>query len=448
MTNRGGPALHYVHIATVMKEKLPTKPARRPQLIRPLRDFLHAEAAGGVVVVIAAIVAIGWANSTWSHGYQALWLTNVQASAGRFSLSMDLRHWVNDGLMTVFFLIVGLEIKRESVEGELRDRRKSIVPAAAAIGGMIVPALIYGFVNAGAKTSRGWGIPMATDIALSVGILALAGSSFPAGAKLFLLALAIVDDVGAIIVIAVFYGSGSRPLYLGLAVAVVVIVVFVQRRSVMNIYVYIVLGVMLWWTLHQAGVHATLAGVVMGLLAPTKPVRSAELIDVDELSDLSDLNHAMESVRIARESVSVVEWLEHRLHPWTGFVVVPIFALANAGVDLRQNWESAMHSRTAWGVILGLVIGKPVGILLASFIAVHRGWGTLPSDTNWRHIGAVAAVAGTGFTVSLLVAELALSGSDREYAKAAVLVASMAAAIIGLVLARTSHERARHTNRS
>ena len=386
--------------------------------------------------MLAAAAALIWANSPFSESYHSLWQTDIGLNLGGHSLSLDLRHWVNDGLMTVFFFVVGLEIKRELVEGELNDRRKAIVPVAAAIGGMAVPALIFLAFNVGTVGAKGWGIPMATDIALAIGILSLAGSRVHPGAKLYLLALAIVDDIGAIIVIALFYGKGGDRIWLIAAIASLVATLAIQRFGVNAITSYVLLGVSLWFSLHEAGVHPTIAGVVMGLLAPTKPVLRNELIDAEELLDLSSAEHAVATVRIARSSVSVVEWLEHQLHGWTSLLVVPVFALANAGIELSANGiAESFRSRTTWGVALGLLLGKPIGILLATYLIVAIGAGSLPEGTTWRDLRVAAVVAGVGFTVSLFVTELAFSGANADHAKIGVVFASLLAGICGLALA-------------
>jgi Na+:H+ antiporter, NhaA family len=422
---------------------------RRTSFIRPLTDFLSAEASGGIVVVLAAVVAMVWANSPWKASYQALWSTDFGATLGRFRFSMDLRHWVNDGLMTIFFFVVGLEIKRELVEGELRDRRKAITPVVAAVGGMVVPALIFLAWTAGTPQARGWGIPMATDIALAVGLLTLAGPRIPPGAKLFLLALAIVDDLGAIAVIALFYRSGGRTSLLGVAALAFAAAVVLRRFGVTSFAAYVLLGVVLWWALHEAGVHATIAGVAMGLLAPTKPFVHSELIDVDELADVSTVEHAKASVHIARSSVSVVEWLEHLLHGWTSFVVVPIFAIANAGIPISvSGLREAAGTRVAWGVATGLAIGKPLGVLVATWLVVRVGAGSLPEGTTWRSLVPAAIVAGVGFTVSLFVTELAFAGPVSDQAKVGVLAASMFAGMLGLLLARLLPDPSLQTEKS
>ena len=417
---------------------------RRSSLIRPLSDFLSTEAAGGIVVVLAAAVAMVWANSPWSASYETLWATDLGAQFGRFGFSMDLRHWINDGLMTVFFFVVGLEIKRELIEGELRDRRKAITPVAAAVGGMLLPALIFLAWTAGTPQAKGWGIPMATDIAVAVGLVTLAGSRISSGAKLFLLALAIVDDLGAIIVIALFYGKGGRTEFLALAVGAFVVTVAVRRLGMTSIGLYLALGLVMWFALHEAGVHATIAGVVMGLLAPTKPFLHRDVIDVDELSDVSTVEHAVASVQIARSSISVVEWLEHRLHTWTSFVIVPIFAIANAGIPITvSTLRDAAGARLTWGIATGLIIGKPLGILAGTWLVVRVGAGTLPEGTGWRSLIPTAIVAGVGFTVSLFVTELAFTGSIADQAKVGVLAASVVAGIVALTVAflRSDHHR-------
>ncbi len=415
---------------------------RRSTLIKPLSDFLKAEAAGGVVVVLAALGALVWANSPWSGSYVALWSTEIGARIGTFAFKLDLRHWVNDGLMTIFFFVVGLEIKREFVEGELREPRKAVAPVAGAIGGMVLPALIYVAWTGGTPEAKGWGIPMATDIALAVGLLTLGGSRIPSGAKLFLLALAIVDDIGAIVVIALFYGSGGRPALILASAGVVVCVLILRRLGVRSFGVYIGLGVVLWWTLQEAGVHATIAGAIMGVLAPVRPLLREDLIDVDELADLTTVEHAVASMQIVRSSVSVVEWLEHKLHSWTSFAVVPIFALANAGVALSvSSLGDSFRAPITWGIVFGLVLGKPVGIMFATWLVVRNGIGSLPDDTNWRALLPAAIVAGVGFTVSLLVTELAVSPPATDQAKVGVIIASVVAGVLALTFAFRSPER-------
>ncbi|HEY6627693.1 MAG TPA: Na+/H+ antiporter NhaA, partial [Acidimicrobiia bacterium] len=378
------------------------------KLIQPLRDFLATESAGGIVLVVAALIAIVWANSPWQSSYEQLWTTTFEIRLGSWALSMDLRHWVNEALMAIFFLVVGLEIKRELVEGELRDPSRRALPVYAAVGGMVVPALLFIAFNPAHPEIRGWGIPMATDIALAVGVVTLVGSRLRPALKLFLLALAIVDDIGAILVIGLVYSGGIDWAWLLAAAAVIGLTLAFQKR-VDALAVYLVLGICLWLTFYLAGVHATLAGVIMGLLAPAKPRMKSDLIDQTELSNIGSVEDVLTTQRLARSSVSVVEWLEHRIHPWTGFLIVPLFALANAGIPLSSAAVAgAVGSPVAWGIFVGLVIGKPLGILLASGIAVRLGAGSLPEGVDWTAIGGAGLVAGMGFTVSIFISELAL----------------------------------------
>jgi NhaA family Na+:H+ antiporter len=416
---------------------------RSPRGIRPLADFLHAEAAGGVVLVAATAVALVWANSPWKDSYHDLWSTEIVLSVGSHVLALDLKHWVNDALMAIFFLVVGLEIKRELVQGELRDPRRAALPAIAALGGMVVPALFYLAVAGGGAAADGWGIPMATDIAMAVGVVALLGSRVHSSLKLFLLALAIVDDIGAIVVIAIFYSGSIDGAMLLLAGVALTTIVLLRVLGVWWTPAYVLIGGVLWLALHEAGIHATLAGVACGLLAPTAPHIPRDLIDEDELVDVSSVAAARATVDQARSSVSVVEWLEQLLHPWTSFVIVPIFALANAGVFLGEGvLGDAASSRVSLAIVVGLVIGKPVGITLASWLAVRFRAGELPEGASWRSLIGVASIAGIGFTVSLFVTDLAFDdeGIIAE-AKIGVLAASLLSALVGTLLVVTARRR-------
>ena len=318
---------------------------------RPLQSFLAVEAGGGIMLVIATVVALVWANSPWSASYETLFQTHLTIDIGGFSYDESLVHVINDGLMTLFFFVVGLEIKREWVAGELRDRRAAVLPAVAALGGMVVPAAIYAAINAGGPGSAGWGIPMATDIAFALGVVAVLGSRVPAPLKIFLLTLAIVDDIGAILVIAVFYTEDLSLPWLAAAGAAVLLVVACRRAEVRYHVVYVVLGAAMWFFVLESGVHATIAGVVMGLLTPALPYLSAEDTQtvVDELEGRDDLTAAdvhRVSILIS-EAVPLTERLEHLLHPWTSYLIVPVFALANAGIELtrRRAHQPVAHHR-------------------------------------------------------------------------------------------------------
>lgn len=375
--------------------------------LRPLRDFLHTESAGGALLVAAAVVALVWANSPWRHGYDSLWHTEIGIEVGSHALRMSLQHWLNDGLMTVFFLVVGLEIKRELTSGHLAGLRAATLPIAAAVGGMVLPAALY-LAIAGRTAAEGWGVPMATDIALAVGVLALAGAGAPAGLRAFLLGLAVVDDIGAIIVIAIFYSSGVGPGWLLLAAAAAVLTVLLRRMGVYQTWAYVLIGAVMWFAMHEGGIHPTLTGVVMGLLAPSTPRIAPDFVDAEELADVGSVTSARSTAAIARSSVSTVEWLEHVLHPFTSYLVVPLFALANAGIELsgsslRQAWGSPI----TWGILVGLVVGKPLGVLLAARLAVRSGRADPPAGTSTRQLLGAGHAAGIGFTVALFIAELA-----------------------------------------
>ncbi len=407
------------------------------RMLSPMRDFLATEASGAILLAGAAVVALVWANSPWSQSYEDLWTTKAGISVGTHSLVLDLRHWVNDGLMTIFFLVVGLEIKRELTDGHLSSRRAALLPGVAALGGMLVPALVY-LAIAGTSAPRGWAIPMATDIALAVGVLAVAGSRIPASLRAFLLGLAIVDDIGAIVIIAAVYSTGVMFGWLAAAALGIVLTVAVNRLGVYTTWVYVVIGAFVWFSLHEAGIHPTIAGVAMGLLAPSTPRLQRELIDSDELTDLSGVDAAHSTSELARSSVSVVEWLQHVLHPWTSYAIVPIFALANSGIMIsKDGLEDAVRSPITWGVLLGLLVGKPLGVVLATRLTVRSGHADYPEGATPRQVVGIGTAAGIGFTVAIFITELAFTDPlDQSNAKLAILLASvLAAAGSGAILA-------------
>jgi NhaA family Na+:H+ antiporter len=415
------------------------RPNRRHQqfvrLLSPLRDFLRTETAGAVLLAGGAVLAMAWANSPWRDSYERLWTNSGSISLAGHVLELDLRHWINDALMTVFFLVVGLEIKRELTSGHLASRRAALLPLAAALGGMITPALIY-LAIAGGTAPRGWAVPMATDIALAVGVLAVVGSRLPSSLRAFLLGLAIVDDIGAIIVIAVVYSTSMSAAWLLGGLAAIGATVLARRAGIRETWPYIGLGAITWLCLYEGGVHPTLAGVIMGLLAPSVPFIRPELVDVDELVDLSTPEAARTSTDIARHSVSVVEWLQHVLHPWTSYLIVPLFALANAGIEITsQGVRAASRSAITWGIIAGLVIGKPLGIVISTRIAVRTRLADRPADAQGREMVGIGAAAGIGFTVALFITELAFTDpAQRTDAKLAIVVASVTAAVLSMLI--------------
>lgn len=408
------------------------------RMLSPLRDFIATEASGAVLLAGAAAIALIWANSPWSGSYENFWSSRAAVSVAGYTLDLDLRHWINEGLMTVFFFVVGLEIKRELTDGHLASRRAALLPGAAAIGGMMIPALLY-LAIAGSTAPRGWAIPMATDIALAVGVLAVVGTRIPASLRAFLLGLAIVDDIGAIVIIAAVYSTGVMFSWLAAAAVGVAVTVVVRRLGLHSTWVYVVIGAAVWLSLYEAGIHPTIAGVAMGLLAPSVARLRPELIDSDELADLSDAEAARSTSDLARGSISVVEWLQRVLHPWTSYVIVPIFALANSGIEISSSGlEAALKSPITWGVFFGLLVGKPLGVVLATRAAIRAGLADLPEESSNQQIVGVGAAAGIGFTVALFITELALPNpSDQSNAKLAILMASvLAAAISCLILMR------------
>jgi Na+:H+ antiporter, NhaA family len=428
--------------------------------VRPFQRFMATETAGGIALLAAALAAVVWANSPWSAQYEQLWGTRLSLQLGDLLLidHLDLRGWVNDALMTVFFLVVGLEIKRELVHGGLRDRRSVALPAVAAVGGMALPAAIYALFNAGEPTLHGWGVPMATDIAFAMGVLSLLGRRVPTSAKVFLLTLAIADDIGAILVIAVFYTADLALGWLVTAVVGLAAMQALKRIDVRSMGAYLVMGAIVWLALLESGVHATLAGVALGLMTPAwsfyDPRRFAErarpLVDLveqaydDDRLTTTEMEHneiALQDLqRLTVETQSPLQRLEHRLSRWTAFVVVPIFALANAGVRIdAEVLTGAFREPVALGVAIGLIAGKTAGVTLATFIGVKLGIGSLPDGTTWRHVVGLGIVAGIGFTVALFVTDLAFTDPAAiDSAKIGIFAASLLAGVGGYLWLRAA----------
>ncbi|MDM7854100.1 Na+/H+ antiporter NhaA [Cellulomonas alba] len=420
---------------------------RVPTLSPSVRDFLGTEAASAVALLGAAVVALVWASSAWSGSYEALWSTSAGFHVGDWSLTMDLQHWVNDAAMAVFFAVVGLEISREATSGELRDRRTVAVPALGALGGLLVPVLIYLAINAGGPDLHGWGTVMSTDTAFLLGILALFGPACPDRLRLFLLTLAIVDDIGAITVMAVFYAHGVDLVALGLAAVVVVAMLVLRWLRVWRLLPYAVAGVLLWLAVNASGVHPTLAGVLVGLLVPaTVPRREHVEAVTNYAGDLVDdttaeREHLAELA--ARATVPTGDRLQRMLHPWSAFVVVPLFGLANAGVALGGGvLGEALSSRLAIGIAVALVVGDAVGITGAATLAIRFGLGELPGRVRYGHLLGGAVLAGIGFTISLFVAGLAFDDPvTLTHAKIGILAGSLVSAALGSVLLRWLGER-------
>jgi NhaA family Na+:H+ antiporter len=393
--------------------------------VAPLRDFLHRESSSGVILLTAAILGLATANSPASSAYFDFLNLGFEINAGILVLKLTTLKVINYILMTIFFFVVGLEIKRELTSGHLSRFRDAIMPFIAAIGGMALPALIY-LAIAGSEAPRGWAVPVATDIALAVGTLALLGSLVIPSLRTFLLGLAVIDDIGAILIIAFIYSSGVAISWFFAAAVTVIVIALVKKFGLRNTYIYVLLGAALWYAFYRTGIHPTLAGVVLGLLTPNTPK------EVDTYLDVED------------GSLSVIEWLEARLHPWSTFLVVPIFAFANTGVILTSEaLKSASTSVIAWGIFVGLVIGKPVGVLLAMISAKKLNIGDYPIGARNSDVLATGSAAGIGFTVAIFIASLAFTDSaQRDIAIMAVITASIVSGMLSWILFKAFSRRA------
>jgi NhaA family Na+:H+ antiporter len=423
---------------------------------RPFQQFFETEAAGGIVLLFSSFVALVAANSPWAGPYEELLHLPISIGAGGHTLSLTLHQWINDALMALFFLLVGLEIKRELVVGELATTRQAALPIAAAVGGMVVPAALYWAITRGTPAVHGWAIPMATDIAFALGTLALIAPHAPLGVKVFLAALAIVDDMGAVAVIALFYSSEIAGSAVAAAAATLVLLMGMNRLGVRRLTPYLLVGLVLWFFVHESGIHATIAGVALALTIPTRSRINAEefsrearaLLDEFDRSETGDLlvltsKGQQEAIfALERASEGVTEpllRLEHALHSISAFVVMPLFAFANAGIAITGELPEAS---VAIGVLVGLAIGKPVGITLAAFGAVRLGYASLPRGVTWGSLHACGWLGGMGFTMSLFIATLAFDGTTAlESAKKGILLGSFTAGIVAAVLMRVGARR-------
>lgn len=380
----------------------------KDKVIDPLTDFLDDEVLGGVVLLLAAIAALIWANSPWSDSYFSFWSSYVSVGFGNLEINLDLQHWINDLFMAVFFFIVGVEIKRELVSGELKERKDAMVPVVAAIGGVALPAILFTLIAGGGAGADGWAIPAATDIAFAVGILALLGDRVSTGVRVFLLTIAIVDDIIAIAIIAAFYSGGVSLGWLALAIGGLLAVFVFQKFGIWRIWPYVPLAAVVWLATYESGIHATIAGVALGLMVPVRPFRGRE----------------------------VHRKLEHALHPVSAFLIIPLFALANAGIDLGGGvLGDALRSEVTWAVIVGLVVGKIFGISGAALLALKLGSGTLPAGMRPVQVWGVGALGGIGFTVSLFITDLAFSDvALTDAAKIGIFLGSIFSGLIGATL--------------
>lgn len=434
-------------------------------LVQPARRFAHTETSGGFVLLAAAIAALIFANSPFHDAYHEFihWPIMVGDPNG-YHIELGLTHWVNDLAMAIFFFVAGMEIKRELVHGDLRDPRRAMLPILGAIGGMVVPAGIYFALNFhNPETVHGWGIPMATDIAFAVGVLALVGKRAPAGLRTFLLTLAIVDDIGGILVIAFVYTSSLNMVALGIAALIIVGILGAKHAKIQWMPLYFILAGLLWLAVFESGVHATIAGVILGLLTPAWPFQPPEAVTgvisqrlaallgraPDGKADEREQTELYDVHELAIQGVSPLQRLEHTLHGWSAFVVLPLFAFANAGIELSaDSFGRVLHEPVALGIFFGLVVGKPLGVIFACVIATKLFGATLPRGCGWLEMCGVGLLAGVGFTVAIFIAGLALDNPlDVDAAKLSILLASLTAGIIGyvfLVLRDGSHTHKKH----
>ncbi len=436
-------------------------------ITRRFREFVATEAASGVLLIIATAIAMVAANSPLAGAYHHLLETDIAVEIGAYRFDHALHFWVNDGLMVLFFFVVGLEIKREVLIGELASLKRSALPIAGALGGMIVPALMYAGFNLGTGAIRGWGIPMATDIAFALGILSLLGRRVPISLKVFLTALAIVDDLGAVAVIAIFYTAQISVTALGVAGVALAAAIGLNLMKVRNPIPYAIAGIVVWLGFLESGVHPTIAGVLLGFTIPVRAIYDSDtwmnrvessleryqqaLIeqDLDEHGEIWKRQSAVHSIENASErALSPLVRLEHGLQPWVAFGIMPIFAFTNAGVPISSDSiTTALHSPITWGVLLGLFIGKQLGVFGFSWAAVKLGLAERPQGVRWTTFYAVSILAGIGFTMSLFITELAFRGDEatQALAKVAILVASLIAGIVGyLVIARIAARDTAH----
>jgi NhaA family Na+:H+ antiporter len=428
-------------MAFIRRSELPK--AKIDVLMQPVNKFLKIEAAGGIVLFAATVIALIAANSPIADQYFAIWKTEVGFRIGGFEMFHSLKHWISDGLMVIFFFVIGLEIKREVIYGELGDIRKASLPIAAALGGMFVPVLIYFALQGGSRGSQAWGVPMATDIAFVVGCLAVLGSRVPAILRIMLLSIAIVDDIGAILVIAIAYTKNLSTTELFMAFGGIAFTYVLARIGVRNFLAYILVGTFIWVCFHESGVHATIAGVILGIMTPADNrlsekafdnvlEQSQQFLKEEEWKQGKKRGKAIRKFqRVTREIISPLEYLEDNLHPWTSFFIMPLFALANAGVVIRQE---GFTDPVAISIVIALVVGKLTGILLFSWIAVKTITKKLPEGIDWWIMAGAASLAGIGFTMALFIASLAVEGTLLDNTKVGIIIGSVIAGAIGMII--------------
>ncbi|MEJ7556824.1 MAG: Na+/H+ antiporter NhaA [Pedobacter sp.] len=423
------------------------------KIMAPVSRFIHLEYTSGIVLLVSVIIAIVWANSPYHDFYEHLWHINFSVGFDTTVLSKPLHIWINDGLMAVFFFVIGLELKREFMEGELSSLQKASLPMAAALGGMLVPAIIYYAINFGTDAAHGWGIPMATDIAFALALLSMASNNIPSSLKVFLSALAVADDLGAVLVIAFFYTAEINFTSLAIGGGFLALLIIGNLLGVRNSFFYLIIGLGVWIGFLLSGVHATIAGVLVAFTIPAvtkinEQVYASNLrrlsydfeVDIPERGSLitPKQNKTIQSVKtLSMAAETPLQTIEHGLHPWVAFGIMPLFALANAGIVINADFFSSVINPVSIGVACGLIIGKFAGILLFCWIMVKLGFASLPHEASWKHVAGVALLAGIGFTMSLFISGLAFENPLLiNQAKYGILIASIAAGILGTLVLR------------
>ncbi len=421
------------------------------KIISPINQFLHTETSGGIFLIISTVIALIWANSSFSASYFHLWHHYITIDLEILTLKYSLHHWINDGLMVIFFFVIGLEIKRELIAGELSSLKKAALPVAGALGGMIVPAVIYLIFNYGKEGMPGWGIPMATDIAFVVGVMALLGPKFPLPLKIFVLALAIVDDIGAVLVIAFFYTKEISFNALFIALIALILLFVANRLNIRNLIVYTILGIVLWLAFLKSGVHATIAGVLLAFTIPAKPainknkfyeVTNSLLTEFNKveyrehiLTDEERLNIVLEIEKKCEKVLTPLQRLENSLHPWVTFLIIPLFALANAGVEISSDFAANLFNPISVGIFLGLFLGKQIGIFVFSYLAIVFKLASPLENVNYTKLYGASILCGIGFTMSLFIANLAFETVELlNIAKIGILLASFFSGLAGYII--------------
>ena len=444
------------HDANIPHAAHGTTPEPAERLVKPIQRFMSLSISGGILLLGCAVLAIIWANSSFAELYHDIFHgTELEILFGQIHISHHLIGWINDALMAIFFLVVGLEIKREMIVGELASPKKAALPIAAAIGGMIVPALIYAAINFGQPTSHGWGVPMATDIAFALGVICMLGSRVPIALKVFLTSLAIVDDLGALLVIALFYTDDIAGMYLLYGAGAVGVLVLFNMFKVRSPIPYLLVGVALWYFFLESGVHSTIAGVILAMTIPATARVDSERFAastsnaLDAFEHHGKTGHDIRTNATQRAAVTTIATncaqvtpplhrIEHALHGWVAFLILPVFALANAGLHIGEGAGAALTGSVSLGVILGLTIGKPIGIVAACWVSTKLGFAALPTGTTWKHIVGAGMLGGIGFTMALFIATLAFpDAAHLEMAKMGILSASLISAIGGTIVLLT-----------